>query len=64
MHCHYWMDDTYFAKKLAADAKGEKDIDKEGVIIGIDGTKLSAQFIKAIAQHRFWEREKTGKVPG
>ncbi len=53
---------TDFAKKLPPNtnkAGGEK----EGIIIGADVKKLSAEFIKAIAQHRFWEREKARKVP-
>ncbi|CAN5229467.1 hypothetical protein BH11BAC6_BH11BAC6_16650 [soil metagenome] len=35
----------------------------EGVVIGNNADKLAKQFIKAIAQHRFWEREKPRKVP-
>ncbi|MEO5682458.1 MAG: catalase [Chitinophagaceae bacterium] len=47
---------TYFSKKLQ-DKKLE-----EGVLIG-EGKNLSASFIQAIAQHRFWEREKQRKIP-
>jgi catalase len=49
---------TNFSNKLPAhdDADG-------GVITGSDLKKLSGGFIKAIAQHRFWEREKARKVP-
>ena len=34
----------------------------EGIIIHDDINKLSAQFIAAISPHRFWDREKTGKI--
>jgi catalase len=34
-----------------------------GVIIGATIDPLGKQFIKAISQHRFWEREKQRKVP-
>jgi catalase len=35
----------------------------EGIIRGDDAVELSEKFIKAIGQHRFWEREKARKVP-
>lgn len=44
---------TYFAKKLPED----------GIIIGKPDKKLAQQFITAIAQHRFWEREKVRLIP-
>lgn len=53
---------TYFAKKLPSDYSDDS-VMKEGVVISNDAAKLSKQFIKAIAQHRFWEREKPRKVP-
>ncbi len=53
---------TYFSKKLPEDYADDSVI-KEGVVISDDVAKLSKQFIKAIAQHRFWEREKPRKVP-
>ncbi|MES2649272.1 MAG: catalase [Bacteroidota bacterium] len=53
---------TYFGRKLPADFS-EENILMEGVIMGDDAVKLSREFIKAIAQHRFWEREKARKVP-
>lgn len=34
-----------------------------GVIVDQDAVKLSKVFAKAIAQHRFWEREKPRKIP-
>jgi catalase len=48
---------TYFSKKIQ-DKKRE-----EGVLIDEDMKRLSANFIKAIAQHRFWSREKPRRVP-
>ena len=53
---------TYFSKKLPEDNADETVI-REGVIIGNDAGKLAEQFISAIAQHRFWEREKPRKIP-
>jgi catalase len=56
------LDATYFSKKLPkAPAKGNEA--EEGVIIGGDAATLAGKFIKAIAQHRFWEREKPRQVP-
>ncbi len=51
------LEATYFGKKLQEKKR------EDGVIIEEDLKKLSADFIKAIAQHRFWEREKPRKVP-
>lgn len=48
------LDVTYFSKKVPND---------EGVIVGGDAQQLATQFIEAIKQHRFWEREKPRKVP-
>ena len=45
--------------KLQGEGKTGKKLTEAGVII--DGSPN--EFIKAIAQHRFWEREKPGKVP-
>ena len=53
---------TYFSKKLPEDSSDETAM-REGVIIGNDAGKLAKQFISAIAQHRFWEREKPRKIP-
>ena len=50
------LEETYFSKKLQ-----EKKIE-DGILIG-NGKKLVTGFIGAIAQHRFWEREKPRKVP-
>lgn len=43
---------TYFGNALGA-----------GVITGADGTALANEFVTAVAQHRFWEREQERKVP-
>ena len=51
-----FLNETYFSKKIG----GTKN--EEGVLIGT-GKKLATDFINAIAQHRFWEREKPRKVP-
>ena len=53
---------TYFGRKLP---KGYSDetVLKEGIVVGDNAKELARQFITAIAQHRFWEREKARKVP-
>ncbi|MDR3678657.1 MAG: catalase [Flavipsychrobacter sp.] len=51
---------TYFSKKLDAD---EETMHADGLIIGDNLKELTADFITAIAQHRFWDREKSRKVP-
>ena len=48
------LEATYFAKKVGQD---------DGLIIQDNTKQLSKLFIGAIAQHRFWEREKPRKVP-
>ncbi|RZL96901.1 MAG: catalase HPII, partial [Pedobacter sp.] len=53
---------TYFSKKLPEDFSDDSVL-KEGVVIGSDAGQLAKQFIKAIAQHRFWDREKPRQVP-
>ncbi len=45
---------TYFANKLSKD---------KGIVMESDLTVLSKQFIMAMSQHRFWERENYGKIP-
>ena len=56
------LQSTHFAKKLPEDSSDET-VMREGVVIGNDSNALATQFISAIAQHRFWEREKPRKVP-
>ena len=45
--------------KLKSEGKTGEKITEAGVLIDC----IPNEFIKAIAQHRFWEREKPGKVP-
>ena len=56
------LEATYFAKKLPED-NSDATVMREGVIIGTDAGNVAKQFIAAIAQHRFWEREKPRKIP-
>ena len=56
------LEATYFSKKLPADFS-DKSVLMEGIIVGDDTDKLADQFILAVAQHRFWEREKPRKIP-
>jgi catalase len=56
------LEATYFGRKLG-NAKAAKEMEKLGVLVGSDAGKLAQGFIKAIANHRFWEREKQRKVP-
>ena len=56
------LEATYFSKKLPPDFSDESVL-TEGIIVSAEPKKLAKQFIKAIAQHRFWEREKPRKVP-
>jgi catalase len=56
------LKETYFYKKLPPDNLPATVL-QEGVIVSGDVSKLSKQFIAAIARHRFWDREKPKKVP-
>ena len=56
------LEATYFSKKLPADFSDENVL-MEGIIVSDDAGVLADQFIMAIAQHRFWEREKPRKIP-
>ena len=53
---------TYFSKKLPED-NADETVMREGVIRGNDASALAQQYVTAIAQHRFWEREKPRKIP-
>ena len=53
---------TYFGRKLPED-ESEETAMMEGIVINSDINTLAKRFIAAIAQHRFWEREKPRKVP-
>jgi catalase len=56
------LDQTYFRKKLPQDLEDDTIL-KEGIVVGDRPTEIARQFIKAIGQHRFWERESARKVP-
>ncbi len=50
------LENTCFAKSIKME-------DNLGIIIDKNPAALAERFIAAVAQHRFWEREKPGKVP-
>lgn len=52
---------TYFGRKLPED-NSDETAQMEGIIIG-DIKNQVDRFIRAIAMHRFWDREKARKVP-
>lgn len=56
------IESTYFARKIPADFSDESVL-LDGIVISDDPAELARQFITAIAQHRFWEREKPRKIP-
>ena len=56
------LESTYFYKKLPSKFT-EETVLMEGVVISNDAPSLAKHFMEAIAQHRFWEREKSRKVP-
>lgn len=53
---------TYFHKKLPED-NSKETIMMDGVIVNGNAAQLAKQFIEALSQHRFWERESSRKVP-
>ncbi|HLP19316.1 MAG TPA: catalase [Chitinophagales bacterium] len=50
---------TAVGTKIGTGDKVKKSVNNLGVVLN----HSAKEFIKAIAQHRFWEREDTGKVP-
>jgi len=56
------IDATYFAKQVPAECTDESVL-LDGIVIGDKPATLADRFILALAQHRFWEREKPRKVP-
>lgn len=56
------LEATYFANKLPSEFSEETAL-MEGIVVEADQKKLAKQFIKAVALHRFWEREKPRLVP-
>lgn len=55
------LEATYFGRKIGKHELGNSR--EEGVIIEKNNKTLIANFKKAIASHRFWEREKPRRVP-
>ncbi|MGX5852214.1 catalase [Dyadobacter jiangsuensis] len=53
---------TYFAKQVPAECTDESVL-LDGIVVGDKPATLADRFILALAQHRFWEREKPRKVP-
>ena len=53
---------TYFAGKVQKTGKSTEGAE-EGLVVSDKAANLAKKFIKAIAQHRFWEREKPRKLP-
>jgi catalase len=67
-HCKAIAADDAGAKVVYATAAGikihnEGKAEKETVAEGVLLNRTPKEFINAIAQHRFWQREKPGKVP-
>ncbi len=56
------IESTYFYKKLPEDFS-EDSVLTEGVVIGEDSAAIAPLFVKAVAQHRFWNREKPRLIP-
>mgnify|MGYP002344605961 FL=1 len=56
------LEATYFFSKVYQELSAETVLD-DGIIVDEDPKSLVDKFIKAIAQHRFWEREKSRRVP-
>ena len=56
------LNETYFSRKLPAEFSTE-NVMMTGLAISDDIDSLASVFVKAIAQHRFWDREKPDKVP-
>jgi len=56
------IDECYFSRKIP-DELTEESVLMTGIVVGDDVKAMSSLFVKAIAQHRFWEREKPGKIP-
>jgi catalase len=57
------LEETYFGKRLPHSPGAESIQQAEGIVIDSNGKRLAQAFIKAIAQHRFWEREAMHEVP-
>lgn len=69
---HFLNEAFKHCKAIAADEDAKQVINEtyfaaltneEGIVISNKAKDLASNFIKAIAQHRFWDREKARKVP-
>lgn len=56
------IEETYFYKKLPKEFTDEVAL-TTGIVISNNNDTLVALFAKAIAMHRFWDREKPDKIP-
>ncbi len=56
------FEETYFYKKMPKQFTDEEATTK-GIVVNSNNNTLASQFVKAIAMHRFWDREKLEKVP-
>jgi len=41
----------------------EEVLNEMGILVNTDPVRLANNFVKAIAKHRFWEREKGVEMP-
>lgn len=57
------LDSTYFGRKILKGKEAEAVRLDDGIVIESNPKKLAAQFISAIGQHRFWDREGTREIP-
>ncbi|RFM32623.1 catalase [Chitinophaga silvisoli] len=62
-HCKAIAFDADAEPILKATYFGQQAAPTEGLIINNDANLLADQFIQAVQQHRFWDRELTRKVP-
>ncbi len=62
-HCKAIAGDGAGAELIKSTAAGSKIKEGEVNAMGVVLNRNPKEFIKAIAQHRFWERENSGKVP-
>lgn len=53
---------TYFARKIPAECT-DQSVLLDGLVFGDNASQLADRFIMALAQHRFWDREKPRKIP-
>lgn len=53
---------TYFYRKLMT-TEDKNEVSEKGVIVKENASSFVQEFIDAVGQHRFWDREKPRKVP-